>query len=357
MGRYIRALAHERAIPLQGTFELTPLCNLNCKMCYIHLNAEELQASRRRLLTGEQWIRIMEQAVHEGMMYATLTGGEALTHPDFDAIYLYLQSQGIEITVKSNGLLLDDKRMAFFKAHPPQEIAISLYGSNDDVYERVTGKRCYQEVMDGIQRVKSSRIVLHIAITPNRHMKDDIGSVMALLDSMDIHYGVSSSLIQPRKETGRELDDQDLTTEEYIELYKEQAAMHGQPLKPSCDHAIPMHPSSTAPSIGLPCGAGRNSFSIHWDGKMYPCLSLPDVGADVTSIPFSTAWKLVHTAVEKHPFPGECMTCELRAICTPCVVAHAPDGQAEHANPVLCKRARKLFEEGLVYFDRVKKEE
>ncbi len=353
MGNYIRAVARERSIPLHGTFELTPLCNLNCKMCYVHMNAEELQQSKKKLLTGEHWLHIMEQAVHEGMMNAVLTGGEALTHPDFNAIYLYLQSQGVGIAVKSNGLLLDDERMAFFEAHPPQDITISLYGSNDDVYESVTGKRCFQEVINAIRRVKSSKIALHVSVTPNRHMMNDISTVLALLDSMGVQYGVNSSLIPPRKETGRQLDDQDLTTEEYIELYKHQAAVHGEPLVPSRDCDIPELPSSAESIAGLPCGAGRNSFSIHWDGKMYPCLSLPDVGADVTSVPFSTAWKLVHMAVEKHSFPGECMTCKIRSICTPCVVMHAPDGYAEHANPALCQRSRRLLEEGLVHFERI----
>ena len=354
MGVYLRALATERSIPVRGVFELTPLCNLNCKMCYVHQNVEKMQKLKQTVLTGDQWLHIMKQAVREGMMYATLTGGEALTHLDFDDIYLYLQSQGVEIEVKSNGLLLDGERMTFFEAHPPKEISISLYGSNDDVYERVTGKRCFQQVIDAIQRVKSSNIELHVSVTPNRHMLNDINTVLELLDSMDVHYGINSGLIQPRKETGRNLDDQDLTTEEYIELYKHQAIMHGQPLIPSCAHDIPEPPSSAKPITGLPCGAGRNSFSIHWDGKMYPCLSLPDVGADVTSIPFSTAWKLVHTAVKKHSFPGECMACELRPICTPCVVMHASDGYAKHANPDLCRRSKRLLEEGLVRFDRAR---
>ena len=357
MGNYIRTIAREKGIPLQGTFELTPLCNLNCKMCYVHLKADALHTTNHRLLTGRQWQHIMEQAVREGMLYATLTGGEALMHPDFDAVYQYLQSQGVEITLKSNGLLLDEKRMAFLEAHPPQEIQISLYGTNDDIYESVTGKRCFQQVINAIKRVKASKIALHVSITPNRHMKDDISSILALLDDMKIKYGVNSSLIRPRQETGRELDDMDLTLEEYIALYKKHAAMRKQPLTPCCIQDIPEQPTGRKPISGLPCGAGRNSFSIRWDGRMYPCLSLTDVGADVTSTPFSAAWKLVRAAVENHSFPGECMACELRPICTPCVVAHAPDGWTEHANPALCKRARRLLEEGLVHLDKKKKEE
>lgn len=33
----MRRKAIENSIPLHGHFELTPRCNFNCKMCYIHL--------------------------------------------------------------------------------------------------------------------------------------------------------------------------------------------------------------------------------------------------------------------------------------------------------------------------------
>ena len=29
------------AIPISGTFELTPRCNFNCRMCYVHLQPEK----------------------------------------------------------------------------------------------------------------------------------------------------------------------------------------------------------------------------------------------------------------------------------------------------------------------------
>ena len=39
---YLDSKAREKGIPLQGQFELTPLCNFNCKMCYVHLNPEQM---------------------------------------------------------------------------------------------------------------------------------------------------------------------------------------------------------------------------------------------------------------------------------------------------------------------------
>ena len=56
---YLGYRAREAGVPIRGTFELTPLCNLNCKMCYVHLTNEKLQASGQKLLSATQWIHIM----------------------------------------------------------------------------------------------------------------------------------------------------------------------------------------------------------------------------------------------------------------------------------------------------------
>ena len=43
--RFLDFRAREEAIPLTGTFELTPLCNLDCKMCYVHLNKAQMKGA------------------------------------------------------------------------------------------------------------------------------------------------------------------------------------------------------------------------------------------------------------------------------------------------------------------------
>ena len=40
--KYLSLKAREKGVPVSGTFELTPLCNFNCKMCYVHLQTEQL---------------------------------------------------------------------------------------------------------------------------------------------------------------------------------------------------------------------------------------------------------------------------------------------------------------------------
>ena len=138
---FLEKKARAKGVPVGGEFELTPMCNLSCKMCYVHLEPEQM--NNRELLTVEQWKELMYQAYKAGMLHATLTGGECLTYPGFDELYLYLHSLGCEVAVLTNGFLLNEERIRFFQEHMPCKIQVTLYGWNDDVYERVTGKRAY----------------------------------------------------------------------------------------------------------------------------------------------------------------------------------------------------------------------
>ena len=50
--------ASRARLPLSGTFELSPVCNLNCRMCYVHLpDAADLIG---RELSADTWIDIVE---------------------------------------------------------------------------------------------------------------------------------------------------------------------------------------------------------------------------------------------------------------------------------------------------------
>jgi hypothetical protein len=42
-------------IPLSGTFELTPLCNMNCRMCYIHIKSSAVGSEGGLYLLMNGW--------------------------------------------------------------------------------------------------------------------------------------------------------------------------------------------------------------------------------------------------------------------------------------------------------------
>ena len=115
---FLDVKAREKGIPITGQFELTPLCNFSCKMCYVHLTPEQML--NRNVLPVEIWKDLIHQAWKAGMVSATLTGGECLVYPGFDDLFLFLQSLGCEICILTNGFLLDDNRIHFFQQHKPK---------------------------------------------------------------------------------------------------------------------------------------------------------------------------------------------------------------------------------------------
>ena len=62
-------------VPVSGTFELSPLCNFSCKMCYIRRTPEEVFALGG-LQSAQQWLKWARQAREAGMLWLLLTGGE-----------------------------------------------------------------------------------------------------------------------------------------------------------------------------------------------------------------------------------------------------------------------------------------
>ena len=50
LSSYLHSKAAAGGFPVAGNFELTPRCNFNCRMCYVHLSREEQQRLKERIL-------------------------------------------------------------------------------------------------------------------------------------------------------------------------------------------------------------------------------------------------------------------------------------------------------------------
>lgn len=343
--RYLGFKARDRGVPVSGTFELTPLCNLDCKMCYVHLNREQLRGAE--LLSTETWKDLMRQAVDAGMMFATLTGGECLTYPGFKELYLYLRELGVETSIFSNGVLMDAEMVDFLKENPPALIQITVYGAREEAYARVTGRRCFARVMENLRRIQGAGLPLRVAITPNAFMEDG-EQLVRLLHGMDVPFQINSGLMAPRAETGRKLLDADLDT--YVRVLKLARELRGGEDCIGCDESELPEPGGEATEVskGVRCGAGRSGFSIAWDGVMRPCNTFPEVAADALKLGFAEAWSKINARVKDFPQPVECEGCAYRPQCVSCVAEHASGAALGHANPVRCARTRRMIAEGLI---------
>lgn len=342
--KFLNFKARDKGVPISGAFELTPLCNLDCKMCYVHLNKTQMQGAQ--LLTVEQWKQIMQQAIDEGMMYARLTGGECLTYAGFRELYLFLRDRGVETVILTNGLLLDEDITAFLRNNPPAAIQVSLYGAGEDTYEQVTGKRTFSLVMENLRRIKAAKIPLTIAVTPSEYMTD-AEQILRLLCEEDLPFNINASILPPRPETGRVLADANQDT--YISMLKLRLHLKGKELIVEGDPESLPDPGGKQgnPVFGVTCGAGRSGFAIDWQGNMRPCNNFPCEGENVLSLGFNEAWRRTNHTVAHYPLPTECEGCAYHGLCMHCVAAHAAGAKPGHANPAVCAMGRRMVTEGL----------
>lgn len=342
---YLNFRARNAGIPLSGVFELTPLCNLDCKMCYVHLTGAQLAG--KPLLPTDAWERFMQQAIDMGMMYAKLTGGECLTHPDFKRLYRFLRERGVETGILTNGVLLDESMANFLRSEPPASIQITLYGASEDAYARVTGQRVFSTVIDNIRRLQGYALPVSIAVTPSAWLTDG-EDILRLIYQMGLPVVINCGLLAPRPETGRTRADADLDT--YIRLFKLNRTLGGgAPVVPCDEDALPQTGGTTdTPLYGVPCGAGRSSFSLGWNGEMRPCNTFPHIRENVLELGFAEAWRRVHEQVTDFPRPAECVKCSYQSVCAICVSEHAADVPVGHASPAICARTRRMIAEGLI---------
>lgn len=165
--------AFDDAIPISGTFELTPRCNFNCKMCYVHLLEKDIPKYGKEL-SAKKWIDIAKQAKEAGTTWLCITGGEPLLHPEFEEIYTQLSKMGFFITLQTNASLIP-KYQKLFENYPPRSIKITLYGSNNETYKKVCQiDNGFTKVHQSIQLLKKMNIPIQLVSTITKQNLDDI---------------------------------------------------------------------------------------------------------------------------------------------------------------------------------------
>ena len=346
--RYFRRFRNSGA-PIEGVFELTGRCNFNCKMCYVHTksNAEFLKTEK----DGEWWISQINAACERGMLFALLTGGECLLHPNFRQIYTHLYNKGVYVRINTNGFLLTENVIDFFKSAPPLEIQLSLYASDDIGYEKVTGLRVFGQIEQAITRTRAANLNLRIAVTPNSFAPEETERIIKYLKQIRIPYTINPALFTPYSETAAQtLSDNSVNIKEKITYLRTVDDVQYEPIPVE---NLPIAGGGRADTVqGLRCNAGHTVFTITHDGCMMPCTSMYHLRIPLDSDKdFATAWERMLQIGREYPMPIECEGCAYRKVCLPCPILRGGQVGNGHCDPEVCKMTRQLVAEGIKRLD------
>lgn len=352
---YLYAKACVRHIPLNGTFELSPVCNFSCRMCYVRKSAKEVRESPRGILTLEDWRRIAKEAREAGMLELLLTGGEPLLWPDFWTLYEELIDMGFLVSINTNGSLIDAEAIARFCRKPPQKINITLYGANDATYQRLcSAAGVFSKVDSAVRGLMEAGICvkLNCSLTPDN--AEDIDWIVDYAKERNTILEVATYMFPPvRRDLSRIGENNRFTPEEssrYLLRYlrrnrgEERYQRFLNNVLKGCAEPLGLESDCVDPVDGkIRCRAGKASFWVTWDGWMTPCGMMPEPRIDLKSQAFSSAWAQLVEAAEAVRLSGLCGQCSNRDICHPCAaVAYAETGDFSAIPTYRCHAAQWL---------------
>ncbi len=127
---------------------ITDRCNLRCKYCMPEEPAKRLPGNE---LETWQFLEVVKAAASAGIAKVRITGGEPLVRDDcIDILDRIKRIDGIQSTgITTNGTLLAGKLDELEKADT-DEINVSLDTMDADKYRTITGRDCFDEVLEGI---------------------------------------------------------------------------------------------------------------------------------------------------------------------------------------------------------------
>ena len=339
--RQLAEIADSKRVPFGGGFELTPYCNLSCKMCYVKDVRPGLS-----VLNGEQWLEIGKQAVEAGVFGVVLTGGEPLLHPDFRMIYSGLRSLGLILTINTNGTMIDEKMADFLAANMPRRVNISLYGADRDCYEALCGvPDAFDRTIRAIELLQERNVPVKINITPNTINFGQMPQLFAICRKYGLHREITPYLFDPVRKNETERQQYRVSPERMAALCalaKRESSDQQEWMKHRirCYELLKCFVDNAAIKETQPiqCRAGVSTFWICWNGKMNLCVMMSKPQVDVLSEGFMTAWEKTRVISDGIRVPASCNSCSLSSLCNPCAaVSLYETGDCANVSPYLCQ--------------------
>ena len=200
--------------PLLVIWEITQACDLSCVHCRATVQPERNPAE----LTTEEGRELLAEVKRFGNPLMVLTGGDPLKRPDLYELARHSVSLGLRTNITPSATpLLTREAIDEFKNCGISRMAISLDGPDAPTHDGLRQMDgTYERAMFALRRARDIGLETQVQTTVTRrnlsllgHIAEQVGEVQAKMWSL--FFLVS---------TGRGLDEEDLTSEEYEKVFE-----------------------------------------------------------------------------------------------------------------------------------------
>ncbi len=333
--------------PLAIQLELLPICNFNCKFCYVKRTPQEIEESGNHILRFDEWKYYIDESAKLGASSITFTGGECTLHPDFIELYKYAYNKGFQVGIISNGSCITEEIINTFKEYPPSKVYITLYGMSADTYERnCSNGAAFEKVMSNINRLIENGFTVILNYTAGQENFCDLEKALAFARKKELAIFPSDALINKDKCDDETLEKELVNHKKYREIEHKHLSILRNIDYNEFEKSYFSSFSQPVPASepGLQCNAGRCSYTVNWMGKMKPCANFDIYQVDPRDIGFEESWNKLVEWADSIPLLNDCENCIFQTKCRRCAALHYGDmGEFGKVSPRFC--FKKLYPE------------
>jgi len=329
-------------VPLTGDIAITHRCNLRCLHCYLGSERKNLKISRKELSTS-QFLSTLDDITEAGCLFLLITGGEPLLRDDFIEIYRHAKTNGLLVTVFTNGTLITDKVLEVFEHLPPLVVEISLYGATATTYEKITGvKGSYRQCLNGIERLLEHQINVRLKTVLMSLNHNEFLDIQAMAKQFGVKFRMDAEIF-PRFNGDKTPLELRVAPEEAVEkeFLDKDRLMQWEKLFKRLQE-VP------AQDTLYSCGAGVTHFHVDPFGNLKPCMMMHSPRYNLSRGNFLSGWRYVLPQIRKKKAKPSfaCNHCEKRSLCNYCPAFFALENQAEDTkSEYLCSIGQLRFQE------------
>jgi cyclic pyranopterin phosphate synthase len=174
-------------------------------------------AGKDELMSASEIAQIAREFVKLGVNKIRLTGGEPMLRKDFAEIVESLSQLPVELTITTNGVLVD-KYLDLLKKANIKSINVSIDSLDESEFEKITGRKMFQRVWRNIQLLLDNHFELKLNVVA---MKGQVESELENFISLTRDYPVEVRFIEFMPFTGNHWEsDKVITAAELLELAK-----------------------------------------------------------------------------------------------------------------------------------------
>lgn len=259
-----------------AVWEFTLKCNLNC----IHCGSSAGKARADELST-EEALQLCDDLKAAGCQGVALMGGEPFLRNDFLRVASRIKELGMELSVITNGTLLNDEIIENLKGLKPRAVAVSIDAATAELHDKIRGvPGSFEKSRAFINRCLREGLPVSVITTVHKLNLKELAGIREMLKGRKIAWQVQTAGAEGRRFPKEMLLDEEefYSVGVFIEVSRRTHSVEELPLIGAHDLG---YNSGILKNISLyekweGCQAGVSVLGVRSNGDVLGCLAVND---------------------------------------------------------------------------------